>query len=140
MSDIYQLCLFPQIFIKHLKAHELLKEVFNGMNEEEFTKMMRAVISRLMTEDNNELSFTHYFDITEQLKAAWMECFDATLDELCVSSHDSIAMKNRMNHILYDEEHKSEEICKFIMKAVSSTNHPEHLIEEIKHCIEEFLD
>lgn len=135
MGDIHTMCIIPDVLLRRLKTHPLLKGMFENIKQESYKKMMTIIVSNIMSVQ--DIPCHRHLQITEDQKHAWLECFDETLKEIGMNDQSAESLRNRMRYLLDQvyEQRKSEDLCQYIKKVVSMSNHPDIILADLKNFI-----
>jgi hypothetical protein len=102
--NIEYVYLIPSVLLKNLKTHEVLSDLFQNINETCYNTMMYQIINNIMISSKITYEHNKHFQITYEHKIAWMECFEKTLNELCIDSDNALNLGAKMKNILDNME------------------------------------
>jgi len=138
--NIEYVYLIPSNLLKHLKAHEVLSDLFQNINETCYNTMMAEIINNIMTSSKITYKHNKHFQITYEHKIEWMECFERTLNELCIDSDNTLNLGAKMKKILDDMviNNNMEKLYDKISNIIVKSYDKDLIIQQLNNYIDNF--
>lgn len=146
--DIQVICMLPDVLLNRCMLDPALSNMFQNISRERYSKMMIEILKKITYESHDQswhLPSHAHLKMTQEHKAAWLRCFDMTLNDLSIDDINAKHLYQRMSQLLEEMVPRSDqkltlEICHNIKDAVSESNNPHELICEIRNCLDHIDD